>query len=77
MKQFFETYHVDEKLAPLVRVLFWSHNLLRLTEHSPVFLRVDVPSSEAATVLRNLTSRHRNLYRRFVFPQLSHPLPIK
>ncbi len=27
MKQFFETYHENEKLSPLVRELPWSHNL--------------------------------------------------
>jgi len=27
MKQFYETYHKDEKLAPLWRALSWSHNL--------------------------------------------------
>jgi predicted nuclease of restriction endonuclease-like (RecB) superfamily len=32
MKQFFETYQGDEVLAPLVRVLSWSHNLLILTK---------------------------------------------
>ena len=30
MKQFVEVYQGDEKLAPLVRVLSWSHNLLIL-----------------------------------------------
>lgn len=28
MKSFFETYRTDEKLAPLVREIGWSHNLL-------------------------------------------------
>lgn len=30
MKQFYEVYHADQKLAPLVRELGWSHNLLIL-----------------------------------------------
>ena len=32
MRQFFETYRSDEKLAPLVRVLPWTHNLLILNK---------------------------------------------
>jgi len=28
MKQFYETYHADEKLAPLVRALPWTHNTI-------------------------------------------------
>lgn len=32
MRQFFETYRGDEKLAPLVRVLPWTHNLLILNK---------------------------------------------
>jgi predicted nuclease of restriction endonuclease-like (RecB) superfamily len=28
MKQFYETYHKDEKLAPLVQELSWTHNVL-------------------------------------------------
>jgi predicted nuclease of restriction endonuclease-like (RecB) superfamily len=31
MRQFFETYHQEPKLSPLVRVLPWSHNLLILS----------------------------------------------
>ncbi len=28
MRQFYETYHAEEKVAPLVRQLSWSHNLI-------------------------------------------------
>ena len=28
MRQFYETYHAEEKVAPLVRQLSWSHNLV-------------------------------------------------
>ena len=31
MKQFYETYHNNEKLAPLVREISWTHNLLILS----------------------------------------------
>ena len=30
MRQFYETYHGDEKVAPLLRQLAWSHHLLIL-----------------------------------------------
>ncbi|MDR3670205.1 MAG: PDDEXK nuclease domain-containing protein [Holophaga sp.] len=32
MRQFFEVYHQDEELSPLVRVLTWTHNLLILNK---------------------------------------------
>jgi predicted nuclease of restriction endonuclease-like (RecB) superfamily len=32
MKQFYEVYRADSKLAPLVRVLPWTHNLLILSQ---------------------------------------------
>lgn len=32
MRQFYETYHQEPKLSPLVRVLPWSHNLLILSQ---------------------------------------------
>jgi len=32
MKQFYETYHNDEKLSPVVRELSWTHNLLILSK---------------------------------------------
>ena len=28
MRQFYETYHAEEKVAPLVRLLSWSHNVI-------------------------------------------------
>jgi predicted nuclease of restriction endonuclease-like (RecB) superfamily len=47
MRQFFETYQGDEKVAPLVRQLSWSHNLLILSrstrpEEREFYLRMAV-----------------------------------
>ncbi len=35
MKQFYETYPEDEKLAPLRRVLSWTHHRIIMTLKSP------------------------------------------
>lgn len=32
MRQFYETYHHDEKVSPLVRQLSWTHNLIILSQ---------------------------------------------
>lgn len=32
MRQFYETYQQDEKVAPLVRQLPWTHNLIILSQ---------------------------------------------
>jgi hypothetical protein len=32
MKQFYEVYHANSKLAPLERELLWTHNLLILSQ---------------------------------------------
>ena len=32
MRQFYETYHQDEKVAPLVRQLSWTHNLIIMSQ---------------------------------------------
>jgi predicted nuclease of restriction endonuclease-like (RecB) superfamily len=47
MRQFYEIYRGDEKVAPLVRLLPWSHNLIimgqsRRTEEREFYLRIAV-----------------------------------
>ena len=37
MRQFYETYRYDEKVAPLVRQLSWSHNLIILSQSKRPF----------------------------------------
>ena len=37
MRQFYETYRYDEKVAPLVRQLPWTHNLIILSQSKRPF----------------------------------------
>ena len=49
MKQFYEVYADDPKLAPLVRVLPWTHNLLILGQSKPDTLSPNISASCPST----------------------------
>jgi predicted nuclease of restriction endonuclease-like (RecB) superfamily len=79
MRQFYETYRDDEKVAPLVRQLPWSHNLLILgrcnrPEEREFYLRMAIQERWNKRELeRQLSSA---LFERVVLspPKVSPPL---
>ena len=42
MRQFYETYQQDEKVAPLVRQLPWTHNLIILSQSKRPFYTLNI-----------------------------------
>ena len=56
MKQFYEAYHADEKVSPLVRQLPWTHNLIILnqskrSEEREFYLRLAIKEKWSKRVL--------------------------
>lgn len=57
MKQFYETYHKNEKLSPLVRELTWTNNLLILSasksdEEREFYIRLNIKERYSKTELQ-------------------------